>query len=131
MNAPPSQNCLFKPSQKALWEATYPDYYLKNDEYYRDRIEEWREHVDHCADMLRQKLMCDADSTIVTYNWLKKHTAPHPNFNVQHKCGDYDALKVQAQLDRVDTSMVPSRGKLVVGELIEFDEPPFSPSADE
>jgi len=75
--------------------------------------------------------MCDADSTIITYNWLKKHSSPHPNFNVQHDCRDYDALREAAQVNRVDSSMVPQRGKLVVGDLVDFAEPPFDPNADE
>lgn len=45
---------------------------------------------DHCADLLRQKLMCDADVGVLTYNWVKNHSGPYPNFNTLHKCRNFD-----------------------------------------
>jgi len=86
--------------------------------------------VDHCADMLRQKLMCDADPTVITYNWLKKHKSPHPNFNVQHKCRDWDLLVDTAEANRVDQKWIPKRGDFTEGSLVDFVKPPFDPNAD-
>jgi hypothetical protein len=116
--------------QRSLWQATYPDHYLKNDEYYRNNLEEWREHVDHCADMLRQKLMCDADSTLITYNWIKKHTSPHPNFNTQHDCRNYSAILELAKSSRVNASVFPQKGNFPKDSIVEFEEPPFDPEAN-
>jgi hypothetical protein len=86
--------------------------------------------VDHCGDMLRQKLMCDVDSTLITYNWLTNHESPHPNFNVQHTCKGYTSLLESAQANRVDPEMVPRRRDFPEGSLVDFDEPPFDPTAD-
>lgn len=73
-----------------LWQAT-------NAEYYKDRSLAWtdsaatlRQHLDHCADLLRQKLMCDADVGVYTYNWVKRHSGPYPNFNTLHKCRNFE-----------------------------------------
>ncbi|KAI4144123.1 MAG: hypothetical protein LQ340_006773 [Diploschistes diacapsis] len=72
--------------------------------------------------------MCDADTGIITYNRLKGHTAPHPNFNVQHRCRDYDAVLAYAYENQLD---VASLEKPRDGSAAEFmDEPPFEPDAE-
>lgn len=40
---------------------TYADYYKDIDIAWRDPPDMLRTHVDHCIDVLRQKIMCDAD----------------------------------------------------------------------
>ncbi|KAF2111194.1 hypothetical protein BDV96DRAFT_650300 [Lophiotrema nucula] len=117
-------------SNKALWDATYLDHYRQETAYDQAHRAEWRAHIDHCADMLRQKLMCDADATLITYNWVKRHRSPHPNFNVQHTCNNYDALLERSQNHRVDSALIPSRDDSLEGSLVDFDEPPFDPLAD-
>jgi len=76
--------------------------------------------------MIRQKLMCDADSTLITYNWLKNHYYPHPNFNVQHQCRDYDRLLEVAESRKIEDTFLRPEGKVVV----DFEEVPFDPEAD-
>ena len=89
---------------------------------------------DHCADMLRQKLMCDADTSIVTYNWVKGHSRPHPNFNVQHQCRDSETVLRFARDhqvdkdndDRIDVDLLKPK----LEPIMEFDgEPPYDPEA--
>lgn len=42
--------------------------------------------------MIRQNLVCNADAGIITYNWVKDHSTPYPNFNTLHKCRNFDSL---------------------------------------
>lgn len=65
-------------------------------------------YLDHCIDILRQKLMCDADVGVLTYNWVTQRKAPWPNFNVQHKCRDFDRA-LQWGLDH----QAPSHGEIM------------------
>jgi len=115
-----------------LWKNIYPDYYEQiNDEIFADR-QEMLDHMNHCADMLRQKLMCDADMGIITYNWRKHHYRPHPNFNVQHKCRDFEAglewgLERQIDASSLENDYFTRPDKPVV----DFDIPPFDPLAEE
>jgi len=131
-----------------LWKNIYPDYYKQiNDEIFADR-QEMLDHMsipyllltilnvliypDHCADMLRQKLMCDTDMGIITYNWRKHHYRPHPNFNVQHKCRDFEAglewgLERQIDASSLEHDYFTRPDKPVV----DFDVPPFDPLAEE
>ncbi|KUJ22169.1 uncharacterized protein LY89DRAFT_768471 [Mollisia scopiformis] len=71
-----------------LWQNTWPTYYNATQLESEDKDSIYRKHIDHCADNLRQKLMCDADVGIITYDWLEKHKSPVPNFNTVHRCRD-------------------------------------------
>lgn len=53
----------------------------------------YRHYLNQCADLIRQKLHCDADVGVVTYNWVKGMPNPIPNFNTKHKCRNFDAIK--------------------------------------
>ena len=73
--------------------------------------------------------MCDADTSVMTYNWVKGHRFPHPNFNVQHKCRDFDAVFNWA-LER--QAHAPEQGYISrPADYVEFDDPPFDPLANE
>ncbi|PVH94102.1 hypothetical protein DM02DRAFT_661360 [Periconia macrospinosa] len=111
---------------KSLWQNTYPEYFSEIHAYNQANQDEWHEHTDHCADMLRQKLMCEADSSLITYNWLKNHYYPHPNFNVEHQCRNYDRLLEVSEIRRVGRSFLRPEGKTV----IDFVEEPFDPEAE-
>ncbi|THC96955.1 hypothetical protein EYZ11_003563 [Aspergillus tanneri] len=71
-----------------LRKATYMDYYLPRMDEWKDQ-QTLRYHLDHCLDMLRQKLMCDPDLGMVTYVWAKGWKQPFPDFSTMHKCRDY------------------------------------------
>ena len=43
-------------------------------------------------EMLRQKLMCDADVGMLGYHWVKGYNNPHPVFNTMHKCRNFDSI---------------------------------------
>ncbi|TLS29005.1 hypothetical protein PpBr36_02070 [Pyricularia pennisetigena] len=49
-------------------------------------------HIDHCIDELRQAIMCRADVTVLTSDWVDWHTKPWLNFNVHHECVDWDSI---------------------------------------
>lgn len=116
-----------------LWKTHYPEYYVEEAKFAQEHPDEWLEHVDHCVDMLRQKLMCDADSGLVTYSWLKNHYNPHPNFNVEHKCRNYNKLLDAATRYGVGLETFPEGGiRRPEGEnVFDFVEPPFDPLAEE
>ncbi|KAF2838637.1 hypothetical protein M501DRAFT_975262 [Patellaria atrata CBS 101060] len=101
-----------------------------NHEYYKNRSAEFTDsdrtthhHFDHCADMLRQKLMCDADVTIIPYRWVKGHADPYPNFNTLHSCRNFDSIREWSVRRQIPD--LPSRYALhpLPGEKI-WDSPP-------
>jgi Mycotoxin biosynthesis protein UstYa len=36
--------------------------------------------------------MCDADTGVITYEWVEGFSDPYPNFNTRHTCRNYDKL---------------------------------------
>ncbi|KAF7585873.1 hypothetical protein BBP40_009948 [Aspergillus hancockii] len=83
-----------------LRKATNMDYYLPKMEEWKDR-RTLRYHLDHCIDMLRQKLMCDPDVGMVTYVWAKGWKQAFPDFNTVHKCRDYSKVLEWARVNYV------------------------------
>ncbi|TEA19976.1 Cyclochlorotine biosynthesis protein O [Colletotrichum sidae] len=49
-------------------------------------------HIDHCIDELRQAVMCRADVTVLTSDWIDWHPKPWLNFNVEHECVNWDNI---------------------------------------
>ncbi|MCJ1308697.1 hypothetical protein MMC25_002351 [Agyrium rufum] len=49
-------------------------------------------HVDHCIDILRQNIMCNADMDMLTYNWRHTQHNPFPDVGANKVCRDFDAL---------------------------------------
>ncbi len=37
--------------------------------------------------------MCDADINVITYRWFADSEYPFADFNVEHKCRDFEAVK--------------------------------------
>ena len=56
--------------------------------------------------MLRQKLTCDVDVGIITYNWVAVRQEPWPNFNTMHMCRNFEGAVEWAR-----KHSVPSEGK--------------------
>jgi len=48
--------------------------------------------TDHCIEMIRQNIMCNADVTMITWDWVQGHTIPYPNFNTRHQCRNYEKI---------------------------------------
>ncbi|KAK4870691.1 hypothetical protein LT330_005039 [Penicillium expansum] len=65
------------------------DYYNATDELKESNLEE---HIDHCLDDIRQTLMCHADISIYTYDWIPNYRKPWPNFRVDHECVNWELL---------------------------------------
>ncbi|KAF7885177.1 hypothetical protein EAF00_010995 [Botryotinia globosa] len=120
------------PAVDAAWAELTDYYYKEAARKIETNDQEWHDHMGHCVDMLRRKLMCDADVHLVIYNWLKGHDAPHPNFNTARQCRSFEAVKQYAMDNALDGSNLPKIyfEKPKDGSVIEYEEPPFDPLAD-
>ncbi|KAL9040363.1 MAG: hypothetical protein Q9214_004513 [Letrouitia sp. 1 TL-2023] len=54
-------------------------------------------HIDHCVDNLRQNLMCQADVSLLTFDWVDNDRAPKPNFAIEHECHNWDRIEEWAK----------------------------------
>ena len=90
-----------------LWKNTWPDFYSADA---GTENSTFRLHLDHCADLLRQKLFCDGDLTLLTYNWVKHLSHPTPNFNTRHKCRKMEDVSAWAKQRQI---ILPESGNIL------------------
>ncbi|KAG1805895.1 hypothetical protein EV424DRAFT_1647224 [Suillus variegatus] len=62
-----------------LRRASWGDKYSDHDDH--DTPEDYRIHLDHCIEILRQNIMCRGDVTMLTYDWVEGVEDPFPNFS--------------------------------------------------
>jgi hypothetical protein len=72
--------------QKSIRRVIYRDYYNLTDEPVL-----WA-HLDHCLEDIRLALMCNADASIITYDWLPNYKRPWGNWHVEAECVDWEKL---------------------------------------
>ncbi|MCJ1451359.1 hypothetical protein MMC28_001695 [Mycoblastus sanguinarius] len=126
-----------------LWQGTNADYYKDKSLAWTDSPATLRQHlgektlssaieivvvltvfIDHCADLLRQKLMCDADVGVITYNWVKNHSNPYPNFNTLHKCRNFDDVLAWGKSHQASKPHTTSGAVERTDDAVEMDLPP-------
>lgn len=55
-------------------------------------------HIAHCIDILRQQLMCTVDVGLLGQIWWDKdYPQAFPDFNTQHICRNFEAVRKWAQ----------------------------------
>jgi len=85
-------------------------------------------HIDHCIDILRQNLMCNADVEMLTYNWRKTQHNPFPDIGAVKLCRDFEALvKWQEEVELKDE---PAKWARIKKEATAVDLP-MPPHLDE
>lgn len=87
-----------------------------------EQLSNW--YIDSCLDILRQRLMCDADSSPMAFYWIKGYPRPYPNFNTWHKCRNYDELQDWAAQRHVDRPSSWEALRMATPESDIFDKPP-------
>ncbi|OJJ50082.1 hypothetical protein ASPZODRAFT_58964 [Penicilliopsis zonata CBS 506.65] len=76
-----------------LRKAIYAEYYRnRTRDLQQDRHLVYKHLVDHCVDLLRQVLLCNADTGIQLHHWVKRNPTPVPNGNTWHKCKDTESI---------------------------------------
>ncbi|RAK73206.1 oxidase ustYa family protein [Aspergillus fijiensis CBS 313.89] len=80
--------------------ADYPGYEPELD--VKDKM--WWIHLGHCTDILLQNLQCNANTEVLTLDWVEDRHAPWPDFSVNRKCRDFNALLDWQHDNAVDTA---------------------------
>lgn len=76
-----------------IWQDHHRDYFPDVQQKAQKVPELYERHYEHCVDYIRQSIMCQYDTGLVTYDWVLKHQNPTPNSNAMHKCVDWDAVQ--------------------------------------
>ncbi|KAK3315706.1 hypothetical protein B0H66DRAFT_269811 [Apodospora peruviana] len=81
-----------------------------------------RYHIDHCIELLRERLMCTADIGIVPLVWLGMDGRTTGDMKREHVCRDYDAVRmffVENAVRMPEPGVVqPKNGDYVVDDYI-------------
>ncbi|KAG0697868.1 hypothetical protein DFH29DRAFT_1003354 [Suillus ampliporus] len=103
-----------------LRRVSWGDHYYHHGDMH-ESPEDFRTHVDHCIEMLRQIIMCHGDVTMLTYDWVKGVKDPFPNFNIPHRCRNLEKV-----LDWVDEHrvFVPKSKVVRLEDSIDLPSPP-------
>lgn len=64
-----------------------------------------RTHVSHCIYLLLQNLMCNANVDIYTHYWADAQLNAFPDFSVNHKCRDFDAILEWQEDNSIDVDL--------------------------
>ncbi|KAI3322289.1 hypothetical protein HD806DRAFT_523640 [Xylariaceae sp. AK1471] len=49
-------------------------------------------YVGHCAEILRENVMCNANLDVYTFQWKETQVQPYPDFDLNKKCTDLNIL---------------------------------------
>ena len=94
----------------AIWERHHydknPSLFPELDAKIKEMPDIEEAHFEHCVDVIRQRLMCTADASIVTFRWVKGLSTPYPNFHTGHMCADYEGLLKWGETRRADMAKV-------------------------
>ncbi|EWC46898.1 hypothetical protein DRE_03910 [Drechslerella stenobrocha 248] len=63
-------------------------------------------HLSHCAGILLQNLMCQANLDVVTLNWVETQENPFPDFSVNKQCRDFGAIQRWQQEHRLSEEVL-------------------------
>ena len=61
-----------------------------------------RIHSDHCIYVLLQNLMCNANVDVITLDWVEGQQHPFPDFSINRKCVNFDAILEWQEKHAVD-----------------------------
>lgn len=76
-----------------IWMDHHSKYYEVAQRKMREIPEMYERHYEHCVDIIRQTLLCNYDSGMMTFDWVLQHHNPTPNTNAMHKCVDWNRLQ--------------------------------------
>ncbi|KAF9808679.1 hypothetical protein IEO21_07791 [Rhodonia placenta] len=76
---------------------------------------------DHCVNMLRQQLLCVADTGLITYHWVEGRDAPFPDFNTLHKCKDVNKIK---EWNRENGVRIPTKSIIRTPDVVDLKDFP-------
>lgn len=105
-----------------LRKVSYHEHYQDHDILWTDPPDVFRNHIDHCIDMLRQRLMCSADVGLVTHVWVKGYGKPYPDYSTVHQCRDFGGIRDWVLKRQLPTNIRTLPKPLGVARL---DKPPF------
>ncbi|KAG1740981.1 hypothetical protein EDB19DRAFT_1707156 [Suillus lakei] len=83
--------------------------------------EEFRTHLDHCIEILRQVTMCNGDVNMITHDWVEGSAQPRGDFDVPHQCRNFEKTLNWVDEHRV---FVPKSKIVRLDDNVDLASPP-------
>ena len=74
-----------------VWRDHHLSYFPDEEAAREKRPGFYEAHYEHCVDMIRQRIMCTADTGLITFRWIEGKKGPEPDFNTEHQCRNIEA----------------------------------------
>ncbi|KAG1787747.1 uncharacterized protein HD556DRAFT_936759 [Suillus plorans] len=75
--------------RKASW---FEHYSASTDRSFQFPPDAIHRHIGHCIEMIRQNIMCRADTTMLTWHWVQGYDSPHAKFSTRHRCRNFEKI---------------------------------------
>lgn len=77
-----------------LWQDHHAAFFPNTTQRKQKEVPElYERHYEHCVDYIRQTIMCNFDTSLLSYDWVREHQTPTPNSNVMHRCVDWGVVQ--------------------------------------
>ncbi|TVY46474.1 Cyclochlorotine biosynthesis protein O [Lachnellula cervina] len=76
-----------------LRQVTYKDWYMDKSGNFAAGEEELQMHTDHCLEMLRKEIQCNADIGVFTFYMMDGDPLPWPELESYHQCRNFDKVR--------------------------------------
>ncbi|KAK1984690.1 hypothetical protein LZ30DRAFT_820874 [Colletotrichum cereale] len=87
-----------------LWKQTYPEYYKEDHRNMQNNPASQHAHIDHCADFLRQVILCNANFAVSTFYYNESRGGADVDIASSHTCINLDAANDYANRHYVNRS---------------------------
>ncbi|KAI3540125.1 hypothetical protein CABS01_14185 [Colletotrichum abscissum] len=101
-----------------MWKQTYPEYY-KEDHMKMKNDPKWQHaHINHCADFLKQYILCNANLAFNTYSFNETRGGADVDIVSSHTCINLDAADDYANRHYVNRSeLAIATGKEITADV--------------
>ncbi|KAL4899982.1 hypothetical protein BDW74DRAFT_188709 [Aspergillus multicolor] len=83
-------HCLNALRRESYFEYYYSAQYASPAEAHNDTLHAF--HLNHCVYMLLQNIVCRASTDVYTHVWTDAVGHPWPDFGIEHRCVDFQAI---------------------------------------
>lgn len=79
--------------RKALWPARYGPPEMGPPGLVKGNATAEFDHTDHCVNIIRENILCNADTTPNVWKWDEERQISFPHFDSIHTCRNFDAIR--------------------------------------
>ncbi|KAK7061756.1 hypothetical protein R3P38DRAFT_3490815, partial [Favolaschia claudopus] len=84
--------CVFYVPQNQIRQALHPDHYPNWGMHTIHGVSSRQFHIDHCVERIRQGIMCNADTSVLVWEWNPTVNETRVRLRVPHQCKNFTKI---------------------------------------